>query len=150
MIISNANSIRLNQNTGTLPDMEDAMRSWFQPMIFTRVQKTVKNSLVVETKTDISFSGVWQPFTAQQLKQMPEGQREWKWFTVHAQIGLSLKPDEIVIYLGNSYRVMEKLDYEIYGYNEYHLVEDYTTATPLITENTQDQLTTEDGEVIVT
>lgn len=149
MIISNANALNLNQNTGTLPDMQDAMRSWFQPMTFTRVQKTVVNFVVIETKTDTGFMGVWQPFTVQQLSMKPEGQREWKWFTVHAQLGLNLTPDEIVIYQSQQYRVMERLDYTLYGYNEYHLCEDYTTSTPLITEDTEEMLTTESGEVIV-
>lgn len=108
-----------------LPNVAGAMRSWFQPLVFTQVEKTVVNYKNVETVTSLNFLGVWQPFTAQQLEMKPEGQRMWKWFMLHAEPTLALIPDEIVYYQDVRYRVMEKNDYQRYGYIEYHLVEDY-------------------------
>ena len=128
--ISNASNTPLNQNCGTLPDVSGALFSWFQPLTFTSIVKTVVGYQVVETPTNVTFQGVWQPFTAQQLSMKPEGQRQWKWFTVHAQPGLELIPDEVITYLGTQYRIKDKLDYILYGYVEYHLVEDYTGAGP--------------------
>ncbi len=110
----------------TLPNVADAMYGWFQSLIFTRVVKTIVDYQAVETKTNYSFYGVKQPFTAQQLMIKPEGQRKWKWFTVHAEITLILVPDEIIYFGSENYRVMQKLDYKEYGYVEYHLVQDYT------------------------
>ena len=131
MIFKNAASTPLNENSGTVPNVEVAMLNWFQKMTFTRVIKTQENFLTIETAEDFNFQGVWQPFTAQQLSMKPEGQTAWKWFTVHAQVGLILIPDEVITYLGTQYRVMEKTDYKEYGYVEYHLIQDYTGSGPV-------------------
>lgn len=124
--ITNAADSRLWQNPGTLPDMNEAMLEYFQPMIFTQIVKSVVNFVNVETITDIQFQGVMQPFTDQKLFMKPEGQRQWKWFQLHSEAGLTLNPDDIVTYQGTQFRVMEKRDYTKFGYCEYHLVQDYT------------------------
>ena len=105
--------------------MQGALANWMVPMVFIKIVKTVVDFQEVETKTNTNFKGVWQPLTGQKLQIKPEGQRAWKWFTCHAEIGLTLIPDEIITYKSTNYRVMEKMDYSEYGYNEYHLVQDY-------------------------
>ena len=144
--IQNASSIPLNANSGTVPQMATALADWFQQLIFTKVSKSVVNFQVVEVTTDTAFMGVWQPYTAQQLQMRPQGQRNWKWFTVHAEIGLRLSPDEIVEYLGERFRVMDVLDYKLYGYMEYHLLQDYQDN--VLTTEDGDRITTEDGDPI--
>lgn len=128
--IHDAAGVLLTANPGTLPSMLDAMLDWFQPMTFTTIVKTIVNFQVIETATNVNFYGVWQPFTAQQLMMKAEGQRMWKWFTVHSDPTLVLIPDEVVTYQGTQYRVKEKLDYTSYSYVEYHLIQDYTGAGP--------------------
>lgn len=130
MPILNAKDIPLNQNAGTMPDVSGALFDWFQPMTFGVVVKTTQNFQVIETKTDVSFMGVWQPLTDRQLALKPEGQRSWKWFMLHAQPTLVLDTDSVVTYLGVQYRVMSQKDYKLDGYIEYHLVNDYTGAGP--------------------
>lgn len=130
MIISNASAILLTQNPGTLPNVGDALLNWFQPMVFTTIVKTIVNFQVVETETNVNFQGVWQPFTAQQLQMKPEGQRAWKWFSVHADPSLSLTTDEVITYQSTQYRVKGKTDYTGYGYIYYELVQDYTGSGP--------------------
>ncbi len=125
-MIQNASDTPLDENPGTLPNMQSALLSYFQPLTFTQIVKTVENFNLVETLTDFSFLGVRQPFTAQQLVQKPEGQRAWKWETVHSLPNLSLLPDDIIIFKSVSYRVMQKFDWTEYGYIEYHIVENYT------------------------
>lgn len=120
----------LNQNTGGLPDVSGALANWFQPLTFTSVTKTIVNFDLVEVPTEYVFQGVWQPMSEQKLKMMPEGQRKWRWFTVHAEPGLALDPDEVITYLGEQFRVMGKLEYKLYGFNEYHLANDYTKSGP--------------------
>lgn len=129
-MISNAKDTPLNANSGTVPNVSGAILNWFQPMTFTTTVQTIVGFQVVDTPTDISFFGVWQPFTAQQLAIKPQGERDWLWFTVHAQPGLILTPDQLITYLGVQYRVKEKLDYQLYGYIEYHLIDDYTGSGP--------------------
>lgn len=122
----NAKDIPLNQNSGTVPNVSVAMQNWFQAMIFSIITKTVVNYKVVETKVDMNFRGVWQNLSPQQLQLKPEGQRAWRWYQVHAEISLQLYPDQVINYLGKDYRVMARIDQALYGYLEYHLVEDYT------------------------
>lgn len=128
--ILNAKNILLNQNSGTLPDVSGGMFDYFQPMTFTTIVKSIVNFNVVETPTSVSFLGVWQPFSPKQLEMKPEGQRSWSWFSCHAQLTLILVPDEVITYLGVQYRVMAQQDYRLYGYLEYHLVQDYTGSGP--------------------
>lgn len=129
-MISSAADRLLTANTGTLPNVSGAMLDWFQPMVFTAVTKTVVNFKVVESANPVDFMGVWQPYSAQQLQMRPEGQRNWKWFTVHSTPDLILDPDQVVTYLGTQYRVKDKFDYTQYGYLEYHLVQDFTGSGP--------------------
>lgn len=132
MIIHNGSSTPLNANTGTLPDVSDAMLNYFQPMTFGVVTKTVVNFQAVETMVDVSFQGVWQPLTERQLYLKPEGERAWSWYWLHAEPALILDTDQVVVYLGVQYRVMTNKDYRLYGYVEYHLVQDWTGAGPTV------------------
>lgn len=130
MIIGNGSSIPLNASAGSVPDMSTALYNWMQPMTFSKIVKTIVDFQVVETPTVISFQGVWQPFSPQMLAMKPEGQRQWKWFMLHSPIALSLSPDEVVTYLGTQFRVMSTLDYKLYGYFQYELVDDFTGSDP--------------------
>lgn len=116
-------------NFTALPQLTGALSNWQQTMVFTTIVKTIVNSKLVETPTDTTFKGVWQPMGPQKLMIKPSGQRAWKWFTCHAAPSLQLKVDEQITFNDEKYRIMEKLDYSPYGYIEYHLVQDYTGGT---------------------
>lgn len=124
-MIFSASSVPLNQNPGSLPNMQDALTDWFQPLYFTQIVKTVVNFQVVETPTITQFMGVRQPFSAQQLMMRPEGQREWRWEMIHCYPSLVLRPDDIITFNNVNYRVMHKWDYTEYGYIQYDIVQDY-------------------------
>lgn len=130
MVIQNGKNTPLNTNSGTVPNLNDALLDWFQQMTFGIVEKTVENFQVIETQTQVAFMGVIQPFTERQLLIKPEGERARSWFWVHADPSLILKTDSVVIYLGKQYRVMSNKDYRLYGYVEYQLVLDYTGSGP--------------------
>lgn len=129
-VIWNNNQNLLNFDSGTMPNMSGAIDQWMQKMVFTIVEKTMINYQIYESGTDYNFQGVWQPFTIQQLMLKPTGERDWKWFMLHTQIGVGLSPDMVVTYLGTQYRVKEKLDYTLDGYLEYHLIQDYVGSGP--------------------
>lgn len=133
--IPNANNVPLNVQTGTIPNMSDALRDWYQPMTFTLVSKTTDGFRVVETAEDINFWGVIQPLTERELQLKPEGQRAWTWYKLHAQVQpndalLTLNVDDVVIYLGRQTRVMGRKYFGIYSYIEYSLVQDWTGSGP--------------------
>lgn len=130
MIIGQGKNVALNALSGSVPDVSGAMLDYFQPMIFGVVTKETVNFQAVETSEDINFQGVWQPLTERQLQLKPEGQRAWSWFWLHADPSLTLQVDSVIKYLGIQYRVMSHKDYRLYGYVEYHLVEDWTDSGP--------------------
>lgn len=125
--IHNANTVPLNVNSGTMPNLAEGLYDWFQNMTFTTIVKTIVNFAEVETLTTINFMGIMQPMSPRQLMMKPDGQRSWRWFTIHAFPFLRLNTDEIITFTdGISYRVMGIVDYTRNGYVEYHCVADYT------------------------
>lgn len=128
--IANGANSPINTQAGTVPDVSGALTDYFQPMTFTIVTKEVVGFEVVETPEEISFQGVIQPFNERQLLLKPEGERAWTWFMLHADPVLTLQVDSVVDYLGEQTRIMSRTDYELYGYVEYHLVQDWTGSGP--------------------
>ena len=128
--ISNAKNRPLTANSGTLPYVGDTLLNYFQPMTFNQVGKIVDNYLLEETSNPIDFRGVIQPFGARQLIMKPEGQRDLKWWMLHADPSCTLEPDQVVSYQGVQYRVRSQNDYGLYGFVMYELTEDYTGAGP--------------------
>ena len=108
-----------------LPQMGEVLPSWFQPLTFDLVTKTVVDYEVQEVRQTIQTQGVRQPMSAKQLEIKPEGQRAWQWETIHCLPDVKLKVDDIVIFDGVRYRVMQKWDWSEYGYLEYHIHQAY-------------------------
>lgn len=129
-VISNASQRPINQQNGTTPDVSGALMDWFQPMVFEVVTKITIGHQLVEKPRQYNFQGVIQPFTERQLFLKPEGQRAWSWFLMHAQYGLTLQVDDVVLWLGKQTRVMSRKDYMLEGFVEYHLVQDWTGSGP--------------------
>ena len=123
-MIINGKDKTLSQ-TNNLPNMSETIKNWFQNLTFKKIVKSIVNYQAVETETIISTKGVRQPFSPQQLKVKPEGQRAWKWETLHCLADVALVPDEIVEFNSIRYRVIEKKDYTEYGYIEYEIVQDF-------------------------
>lgn len=124
-MIINAKDIPLASQMGTLPNMSEGLLDWFQPITFTQITKTIVEFNLVETSVQINTMGVRQPFSPQQLSLKPEGQRQWKWQTIHYLPGVLLNIDDILMFNGVNYRVKDKLDWTEYGYLEVHVVEDF-------------------------
>lgn len=128
--IANAKDTPLFKRTGTVPDVSGALQDYFQPMVFTMVTKSTVGFQVLEVGSSLNFQGILQPFTERQLFLKPEGQRAWTWFLLHADPTLTLQVDDVVNYLGTQTRIMARKDFALYGYVEYHLVQDWTGAGP--------------------
>lgn len=125
MKLVNGKDTPLNSSFSTLPNVSDVLPDWFQPLTFDVVTKTIVNFENQETVRTITTQGVRQPMTAQQLAIKPEGQRAWKWETLHCLPDAVLQVDDIVIFNGVKYRVMQKWNWSEYGYCEYHICEAY-------------------------
>lgn len=128
--IINAADIPLFQQNTSVPDVSGALQNYFQQIVFTLVAKMVNGFQLVETPTPINFFGTIQPFTARQLLLKPEGQRAWSWYTVHSEPGIVLKVDDVILWNDIQYRVMSRSNFSLYGYDEYHIVTDWTGSGP--------------------
>lgn len=126
--IANAANLPLFAKAGTLPDVSGAMQDYFQPMLFTHLIKTVVGFENSETTVPINFQGVIQPLSERALFFKPVGQRAWSWFLLHADPTLRLSVDDVVVWKGVQTRVMAYKNFELYGYVELHLVQDWTVA----------------------
>lgn len=128
--ISNAANRPLFSRAGTVPDVSGALTDYYQPMVFVPVTKLVEGFQVVEVGNPINFQGTWQPFTQRQLGLLSEGERSWTWFMLHADPVLTLQTDDVVLWNGKQTRIASRKDYQLYGYVEYTLVQDWTGSGP--------------------
>lgn len=118
-------------NYSGLPQVGNVLPSWFQTLTFDVLSKSVVDYEIQEVATTITTQGVRQPMTAQQLAIKPEGQRAWKWETIHCLPDVVLKIDDIVIFEDIKYRVMQKWDWKEYGYVQYEICEAYQSREPI-------------------
>jgi hypothetical protein len=132
-IVNGCNTALNTMAQGTVPDVSGALQDRFQLMVFTLVATSVVGFQALQLGTEIAFQGNIQPFRTRDLQLIPEGQRSWSWYWVHALPGVNLATDDVVQYNGAQYRVMAKNPTEIYGYLEYQLVEDWTGSGPEVT-----------------
>lgn len=128
-MIPNAKDVPLNQaGGGNLPNMGSTLQGWFQPMTFTLVTQQNIDGILYPSETTVSSRGVRQPMSARQLQIKPEGERAWKWETMHCLPEVILKTDDVIVFNAVRFRVMQVWDWREYGYREYHLVRDYDTV----------------------
>lgn len=109
-----------------MPQMNNTLNGWEVPLTLVKVIQNVVEGDLVTTELVIDFKGVWQPFSYQQLALLPEGQRDWSHYWIHAKSGtLDLQTADKIIFQGNRYKVLERKDYGLNGYIEYHVIADY-------------------------
>ena len=124
-MIINGKDTPLASSFNTLPDVSDVLPGWFQNLTFQLVTKTLVDYEVVESLTTINTQGVRQPMSAQRISIKPEGQRAWKWETIHCLPDVKLNIDDIIIFDGVKYRVQHKWNWSEYGYLEYEICQAY-------------------------
>ena len=109
-----------------MPQMNNTLNGWEVPLTLVKVIQNVVEGDLVTTELKINFKGVWQPFSYQQLALLPEGQRDWSHYWLHAKSGtLDLQTADKIIFQGNRYKVLERKDYGLNGYIDYHVIADY-------------------------
>ena len=129
--IRSASVIPLDRYTGSLHNMQGAMKDYFQTLTFTQVFKTVVNHEVMEDRVQNVFQGVKVPLRPQALAMKPEGQRAWRWFNIFAYPDLELKTDDVIELpdpaggAAVQYRVMAKESWSEYGYVRYEIAEGF-------------------------
>lgn len=111
----------------TFPNMRSAVMAWARPMtIFVTAKKQV-DFKTVESFFEYNVNLFRVP-TGQTLEMKPEGQRRWNTETVYADVSLELKVDDIIVFEcreSQKFRVINKTDWNQFGFVEYHVVSDY-------------------------
>lgn len=122
----NINRGRRLSTISQFPNLASTLYGWEVPLTLEKVYQDVVEGDFTYTTKKINFKGVWQPLKDEALELKPEGQRSWTWIWIHAVAGtLNLETADKVIFNKKKYKVMQKKDYSLNGFVEYHLVEDY-------------------------
>lgn len=108
-----------------MPQMAATLDGWEIPLTLVKITQGISEGELVTTETTINFMGVWQPFSYQQLLLLPEGQRDWSHYWVHTKSDIGLNTADKIIFQGKRYKVLEKKNYSLNGFYEYHIIEDY-------------------------
>lgn len=109
--------------------MANTLTGWEVPLTLVKITQKVTEGDLVTSETEISFVGVWQPLSAEQLNLLPEGQRSWENVWIHCKSSrLNLETGDKVIFKDRRYKITQKKDYGLNGYVEYMLIRDYESA----------------------
>lgn len=123
----NAKNFKVNQLASALPDVSVSVNEFLQNVSIGFVQKQQIKGLTQEVIVYKPYMAVKQPMREELSIQM-EGERSWKWYTIHATPDLVLATDDVIVFDTLRYRVMGKKNYAEYGYVEYDVIEDYQTS----------------------
>lgn len=138
-MIINASDRPFSQTVLSVPNMSSALDNWFQQLKMSIVTKTIVNFILVESLVEQTIMAVRQPLSARQLLIKPEGQRGWNWETLHVQgFNHNFDLDSVVIFNNIRYRVMQKNEWQEYGYVEYHIVQDF--ENPIIEKSIEETM----------
>jgi len=109
-----------------MPQMASTLTGWEVPITIIKITQNVIEGELTTLEQTINFQGVWQPFSYQQLALLPEGQRDWSHYWLHVKSGtLDLQTADKIIFQGNRYKIIERKDYNLNGFIEYHLIADF-------------------------
>lgn len=135
MIINAADS-KINLS-GSIPSVEDALSDWLKTIKIGVTTKSVVDFQLSESIEYIDVLAVLQPFTTKQLQIKPEGQRSWEWHTLHIKgTHQEFCLDDHVFIDGMRFRIMQKFEWQRYGFIEYQIIQDFgNTQDALIEEN---------------
>ena len=115
---------KLNE-ISNLPQMDETLTDWFYPIQLIKITTTIVNYEAVQTTQYINTKGDVQPLTEEEISLKPEEQRSWSWLQVHTMAKIQLQVGDKLLFDSVRYRVMARKPYYLYGYMEYHLVQDY-------------------------
>ena len=121
----------VQQAARTQPQAGGVMSDWFIKLVMVRITKEQQDSQIVEKQTPFVQQGVVQPYRGKLLQIMREGERHWKWSTIHSTPALLLDVDDLIVVNSVQYRVMTERDFSLFGYVKYHVIRDYSNQPAL-------------------
>lgn len=126
-MINCAKDKSLDQSAG-LPDVSEVVASLLQKAKVGVVQSEQIDGMTQDIPIWKDAMVSIQPMP-ESLVVSKEGDRSWRWFTVHSLPDLILETKDIFVLFGTSYQVKDKKDWSQYGYVVYHVIEHYKQYT---------------------
>jgi hypothetical protein len=106
--------------------MGEVLAGWQNNMTFHKVTDTIVDGDVVKSVVSTPFQGMFQPMRPRELTFKPEGERNWKWWTLLVRTGLEIENGDIIVDdKGVEYKVMKSQDWSQAGYLQLDLVLKY-------------------------
>ena len=122
-------TLNYNRNANLIngmPNMSTTLTGWEIPLEFEIIKQAINDGDAVKSVQKVQFMGVWQPMKTEDLQFLPEGQRSWDWYWIHAESGtLNLQTQDKIIFNGRRYKVMKIKDYSLNGFIEYNVILDF-------------------------
>ena len=118
------------------PQMNTTLQGWQNKITLIRITQNVVEGDLVATETQITFQGVIQPLSAEQLALRPEGQRSFEHLWIHAVASqLNLETADKVKFNNKIYKIIQKKDYGLNSFVEYMLIRDYESTETISDED---------------
>ena len=125
-MITNGKDLDFDQSSAGLPNVADAIMQLFQPVTVGIISSTQVNG---RTQTIIGkyikTRGV-RIEIANDLKISKTGERLWECSDVYFLRDVELKGDDLFLFNLVQYRVLVTEPWPEYGFNRYHVAQDYT------------------------
>ena len=122
-------TLNYNRNANLIngmPNMSTTLTGWEIPLELEIIKQAINDGDAVKSVQKVQFMGVWQPMKTEDLQLLPEGQRSWDWYWIHAKSGtLNLQTQDKIIFNGRRYKVMKIKDYSLNGFIEYNVILDF-------------------------
>ena len=125
-MIKSAGKQKLSENPA-LPSVAGVVETFLQTVLIGIISKTVvrgKTQEITSWRT-VRLSRQAMP---EALAIRKEGERSWRWHVFHTTADVLLNTDDVVLFQGNQYRIMEKEDWGQYGFLKYNAIEDYSES----------------------
>lgn len=116
--INNAGKNKVGSNS-KLPNMSNTILGWFQPITFGIIRTSIVDYEKVITIDYVDTQGVVQPYKPEPLEIQQAGVRSWSWLMIHCLPDLQLFNNEYIMYENVRYKILQKNNYNKYGYIEY-------------------------------
>ena len=104
---------------GKLPNMAKTIIGWFQPITFGVIRTSLVDYERQITIEYVDTQGVVQPYKPEPLEIQQAGVRSWSWLMIHCLPDLQLYNNEYILYENIKYKILQRNDYNKYGYIEY-------------------------------
>ena len=115
------------KNFSSMPQMNDIIEGWTCEIMTNQRRQMLQDGIITNVDTFVKMRGVIQPLKAEDIALKPEEQRSWAWYQIHVTNEFERLKNNQVIYVDKRpYKVMARKDYTRNGYNEYHIIEDFT------------------------